>query len=265
MFAFAGEPEPSWNKWLGDRNLVGAKEMKVVNDKGRSVSDGQSTGAFTQAQGNAYAAARNLGCQLVTWEWQWIMCVLFYAWYGNTNSQAVCGIGSSSFSRTLGVTDQLGMTDTTPSQATSLTSARFWGLEAWWNDKSEWMGNVVMENYVLLITDQDTKQTRQVSGFIQCDGSGGWISRMRIDANGDFVPLAIAGTETTFYCDRVTSNSGSRVVFRSYGIADAYGGVSCASAYHDASNSVTSVGSRLAFNGAITEAESVAAYKAALA
>lgn len=264
MFAFAGEPDPSWNKWQGDRNLVGAKEMKVVNAKGRSVSGGQSTSKFTQAQGNAYAAARNLGCQLVTWEWHWIMCVLFYAWYGNTNSQAVCGIGSDNYNRTLGVTDKLGMTDTTPEQATSLTSARFWGLEAWWNDKMEWIGNVVMEDYVLRITDQNTKQTRQVSGFIQCGGSGGYISRIRIDANGDLVVLSKAGTETTFYCDWVNSNSGSRVVYRGSYSAYAHGGVSFASASNDASFSNAYIGSRLAFNGAITEAESVAAYKQAL-
>ncbi len=265
MFAFAGEPDPSWNKWQGDRNLVGAKEMKVVNNIGRSVSDGQSTGSFTQAQGNAYAAARNLGCQQVTWEWQWIMCVLFYAWYGNTDSQEMCGIGSNSYTRTLGVTDQLGMTDTTPAQATSLTSARFWGLEAWWNCKAEWMGNAVMENHVLHITDQDTKQTRQVSGFIQCGGTGGFNSRMRIDANGDFVPLAKAGTQTTFYCDYVNSNSGSRVLYRSRYNASAYGGVAYVDAYNAPSGAYAHIGSRLAFNGVITEAESVAAYKAALA
>lgn len=265
MFAFAGEPDPSWNKWQGDRNLVGAKEMKVIDGKGRSVSDGQSTGNFTQAQGNAYAEARNLGCQEVTWEWQWIMCVLFYAWYGNTDSQVVCGVGSNSYDRTLGVTDQLGMTDTTPAQATSLTSARFWGLEAWWNCKVEWLGNVVMEKYVLSITDQNTKQMRQVSGFIQCSGSGGWNSRMRIDANGDFVPLAKAGTQTTFYCDWVNSDSGSRVLNRSSVNAYASGGVACVDASHAPSNANAYLGSRLAFNGVITEAESVAAYKAALA
>lgn len=265
MFAFAGEPDPSWNKWQGDRNLVGAKEMKVVNNKGRSVSGGQSTSSFTQAQGNAYAAARNLGCQQVTWEWHCIMCVLFYAWYGNTNSQAVCGIGSDNPNRTLGVTDKLGMTDTTPAQATSLTSARFWGLEAWWNCKTEWMGNVVMEDYVLRITDQDTKQIRQVSGFIQCGGSGGLNSRMRIDTNGDFVPLTKAGTETTFYCDWVNSNTGSRVLYRSDGYNSVNGGVAAVNANSIPSSAAGYKGSRLAFNGAITEAESVAFYKAALA
>lgn len=265
MFAFAGEPDPSWNKWQGDRNLVGAKKMKVVDKKGRSVSGGQSTGNFTQAQGNTYAAARNLGCQLVTWEWHCIMCMLFYAWYGNTNSQAVCGSGSNNYNRTLGVTDKLGMTDTTPEQATSLTSARFWGLEAWWNGKMEWMGNVVMEDYVLRITDQNTKQTRQVSGFIQCDGSGGWNSRIRIDANGDLVTLAKAGTETTFYCDWVNSNSGSCVLNRSNYNALMGGGVAYVSAHNAPSSVSTYIGSRLAFNGTITEASSVAAYKATLA
>ena len=193
------------------------------------------------------------------------MCVLFYAWYGNTNSQDVCGIGSNDHKRTLGVTDKLGMTDTTPAQATSLTSARFWGLEAWWNGKTEWMGNVGMENYALRITDQDTKQTRQVSGFVQCGGAGGFNSRMRIDANGDFVPLAKEGTETTFYCDGVNSNPGSRVLSRSSFAANTNGGVAFVYAASDSSILYDSVGSRLAFNGAITEAESVAAYKAALA
>lgn len=265
MFAFAGEPDPSWNKWQGDRNLVGAKEMKVIDGKGRSVSGGQSTGSFTQAQGNAYAEARNLGCQEVTWEWQWMMCMLCYAWNGDTNSQKTNGIGTNSYTRTLGVTDQLGMTDTTPAQATSLTSARYWGLEAWWNCKTEWLGNVVMEDYVLSITDQNTKQIRQVSGFIQCGGAGGWNSRMRIDANGDFVPLAKAGTETTFYCNWVNSESGSRVLYRSFFNAYAYGGVACVSAHVAPSDTDAHIGSRLAFNGVITEAESVAAYKAALA
>ena len=263
-YAIAGEPDPSWNKWYGDRNLVGAKEMKVIDGKGRSVSGGQSTGSATQAQYNAYAAARNIGCQGVTWEWQWMMCMLFYAWHGNTNSQAVCGIGSNTYARTLGVTDALGMTDTTPSQASSLTSAKFWGLEAWWNCKAEWMGNVTMSDYVLNIIDMNTKQARQVAGFIACGGTGGWTSRMRIDANGDFIPLAKAASDTTKYCDWVNSNPGSRVLCRSHFNADASGGVAYVNANYAPSDTYARFGSRLAFTGVVTEAESVAAYKAAL-
>ena len=263
-FAFDGEPDPSWNRWVGEKNILGAKEMKVIDGVGHSVSGGTSTGSFTQAKGNTYAAANNLGCQEVTWEWQWMMCMLFYAWSGNTNSQTVNGIGSNSYSRTLGVTDGLGMTDTTPAQATSLTSARFWGLEAWWNCKAEWMGNVTSNNYVLTIKDMNTKQSRTVSGFVQCAGTGGWTSRMKITEQGDFIPVAKAATDATSYCDWVNSNTGSRVVYRSNNFADAGGGVAFVGSHGAPSVTGAGVGSRLAFNGVVTEAESVAAYKAAL-
>ena len=193
-----------------------------------------------------------------------MMCMLFYAWYGNTNSQAVCGIGSNSYSRTLGVTDGLGMTDTTPAQATSLTSARFWGIEAWWNCKYEWIGNVTSNNYVLTIKDMNTKQNRTVSGFVQRAGTYGWTSRMKITEQGDFIPVALGATDATSYCDATNSNSGSRVVGRSYGNANTYGGVAYVSSNNAPSGAGASVGSRLAFNGVVTEAESVAAYKAAL-
>ena len=53
-----------------------------------------------------------------------------------------------------------------------------------------------------------------------------------------------------------------RVVYRGYYYAYAYGGVSNASAYYDASHSNAYVGSRLAFRGKIVRAQSVAAYKA---
>ncbi|WP_290381817.1 hypothetical protein, partial [Bacteroides acidifaciens] len=53
-----------------------------------------------------------------------------------------------------------------------------------------------------------------------------------------------------------------RVVCRGYSYASANGGVSCAYASSDASNSSAYVGSRLAFRGKIVRAQSVAAYKA---
>jgi hypothetical protein len=54
------------------------------------------------------------------------------------------------------------------------------------------------------------------------------------------------------------------VVYRGHHYAFAYGGVSYANAFYDASNSSTYVGSRLAFRGKIVVAESVTAYKAAI-
>lgn len=261
-FAFAGEPDPSWHKWEGDMNLLGAKKMYVTGGKGYSRSGIKGSANFMQAQGNSYAAARGTGYSCVTWEWQWMMCVLFYAWYGRMNSQAQCGFGSNSNTRTLGTKDSLGMTDTTSANGNA-DNTKFWGIENWWGDLTEWIGNITSQDYVVTIVDMNTKQSRTVSGWYQFNGTGGYASRFKVTDLLDFIPRAKNGTETTCYCDWVNGNTGSRVVYRSGNYASAYGGVAYVYSSGDPSNANAGVGSRLAFNGVITEAESVAAYKAA--
>jgi hypothetical protein len=54
------------------------------------------------------------------------------------------------------------------------------------------------------------------------------------------------------------------VVYRSNYGANAAGGVAYVNSYNAPSGTGAYIGSRLAFNGTVTEAESVAAYKAAL-
>ena len=263
-FAFAGEPDPSWHKWEGDMALIGAKEMYVSDGKGYSRSGIQSTGSSTQAQYNTYAEARGEGYCADPWEWQWIMCILFYAWYGRTNSQAQCGSGSNSYQRTLGTKDSLGMTDTTAANGNA-DNTKFWGIENWWGDKAEWVGNITSQDYVVSIKNMITGIIRIVSGWMQFGGTGGYASRFKITDDLDFIPVAKNGTETTCYCDWVNGNSGSRVVARSDGSAVAGGGVAFVDSVRAPSVTSAYIGSRLAFIGTITEAESVAAYKAALA
>ena len=244
-FAFAGEPDPTWKKWEGDKNLLGAKKMYVTGGKGYSRSGIQGSANFTQAQGNSYASARGTGYRCVTWEWQWMMCILFYAWYGRMSSQAQCGSGSSSNTRTLGTKDSLGMTDTTSSNGNA-DNTKFWGIENWWGDLSEWIGNITSNNYVVTITDMNTGQSRQVSGWYQFDGTGGYASRFKVTQQLDFIPRAKNGTETTCYCDWVNGNTGSRVVSRSNYNANANGGVAYVNSNNDPSNTNANVGSRLA-------------------
>ena len=263
-FAFAGEPDPSWHKWEGGMALIGAKEMYVTDGKGYSRSGVQSTGSYTQEQYNTYAAARGEGYCADPWEWQWIMCILFYGWYGRMNSQAQCGAGSNSYQRTLGTKDSLGMTDTTSANGNA-DNTKFWGIENWWGDKAEWMGNITSQDYVVSIKNMITGVIRTVSGWMQFGGTGGYASRFKITDDLDFIPVAKNGTETTCYCDWVNGNSGARVVGRSGGYSNASGGVAFVGSAYAPSTSGANFGSRLAFIGTVTEAESVAAYKAALA
>mgnify|MGYP000102140297 FL=1 len=91
-----------------------------------------------------------------------------------------------------------------------------------------------------------------------------WITGVAHGKYMDMVPVGSAnGSSSTYYCDKYyISTAASRVVFRGCSYANADGGVSCADAIHDASNSYSSIGSRLAFRGRIVKAESVEAYKA---
>lgn len=156
------------------------------------------------------------------------------------------------------------MTDTTSANGNA-DNTKFWGIENWWGCKSEWMGNITSQDYVVSIKNMITGIIRTVSGWMQFGGTGGYASRFKITDDLDFIPVAKNGTETTCYCDWVNGNSGARVVDRSNNYSGADGGVAYVSSNNAPSPTNAGIGSRLAFIGTVTEAESVAAYKAALA
>ncbi|KMV76627.1 hypothetical protein BSBG_05017, partial [Bacteroides sp. 9_1_42FAA] len=91
-----------------------------------------------------------------------------------------------------------------------------------------------------------------------------WITGVAHGKYMDIVPVGTAnGSSSTYYCDKYwISTAASRVVYRGYYYANAYGGVSNAYANNDASSTFAFVGSRLAFRGKLVRAESVEAYKA---
>ncbi|MTT61335.1 hypothetical protein GME03_02965, partial [Parabacteroides merdae] len=91
-----------------------------------------------------------------------------------------------------------------------------------------------------------------------------WITGVAHGKYMDIVPVGTAnGSSSTYYCDKYwISTAASRVVFRGCSSSYANGGVSCANASSDASSSLSSIGSRLAFRGKLVRAESVEAYKA---
>lgn len=83
---------------------------------------------------------------------------------------------------------------------------------------------------------------------------------------GKYLDLSIdvtkIGSDSTYYCDyNVGPTSASCVARRSFNFADARGDVSCADAGSGSSLSFGNNGSRLAFRGICTKAESVEAFK----
>ena len=93
--------------------------------------------------------------------------------------------------------------------------------------------------------------------------SGQWISGVAHGKYMDLVPVGnLNGSSSTYYTDMYwISTATVRVVYRGCYDTSAYGGVSSAIAYSDASSTDADIGSRLAFRGKIVRAQSVAAYK----
>ena len=254
---FSKKPFDNSVEW--DSNiLIGVYESVMSGNKAYSRSGVESTRNVSQANWKRYAKARGTGYQLVDWQMHCVLGCLYYAMYGNTNCQATIGAGVSSYDKINGQTDALGMTDTKASTNGNSQSINFWGLENWWGNKFEWIDNIIVNNREWNITESDGN-VRKFNAYT----SDGYISKMRFGKYLDLIPTAASATDSTGFCDYYyQSSSSSRVVLRSYSYSYTYGGVAYANAAYDSSSADSDFGSRLAFRGVATEAESVAAFKA---
>ena len=256
-FAYGGDPGDGWKAWGGD-DAIGVYEAYVSSSKVYSYSGKTPTVSVSQADFKTYARNRGTGFSIVKHKHQNIMAFLFYALYGNTNAQAVCGAGTSSYPKTAGQTNSLGMTDTTTSNGNSM-SINFMGLENWWGDLYEWEDNVVVDARAWKVTEDDGTVRSAGTAY----SSDGYTSKIMVGDYLDTIPTAASGSGTSGLCDYYyQSNSSSCVARRSYSSSNTNGGLVCACANTDSSFSSATSGSRLAFSGEIVKASSVSAYKA---
>ena len=269
--------EPDWVEH--DECMVGVYEALLKDDFLFSVSGVVSTGNVSTADFKVYARNRGTGWQLVDYEMSKDVANLFFAKYGERDSQGVCGYGTSSNGRSNGATNATGMTDThskigapTDNSAyvtvdgveKNISSPCVMGYENWQGNKAEWMDKIdfnkttVNYRWTIELSDgsirelQGPKQTGDL--YPKCVIHGRYMDTM--------VALAGGSTSTYYYDNCYQAGSTARVVFRSYYLAYAYGGVSCANAVYDSVYVFASIGSRLAFRGNIKWARSVSAYKA---
>ena len=239
-----------WKEWDGN-DLIGVYKAYSDGTKLYSRSDVMPITNVPHSDFKTRAEATGTGYSLVKWKHHSILAFLFYAVYGNTNSQAICGAGTDETRKITGQTNSLGMTDTVAGGNGDSGSINFWGLENWWGDLYEFVGNVSANNLIWTITEDDDS-TRNVQA---CD-SNGFISKVSIGENLDIVPVSVNATDSTGFCDRYFSKSAnSLILMRSYAISDVMGGMTYVDALYNASYINPSLGSRLAFRGNITEIE----------
>lgn len=261
------QQDSTWKEWDGN-DLIGAYEGVVNGSRLLSISGEPSTGSVSQIDLKSYARANGVGYTLVKWKHHCIVGVLYYALYGNTNCQATIGSGTNTCARNTGLTDSLGMNDSSASATGNSSSINFLGLENWWGNKYEFIDNATFNHggadYKFHIVEDDGS-SREVQAY-QHAGTY-WPTVMVFGEHLDLVmkPNTTPGTTSTGFCDsQYFSEAPNQVVQRSCNNSHAYGGVACLEASNPASSTSTGAGfgSRLAFRGTIIEEKNIETFKA---
>jgi hypothetical protein len=195
-FGYGEIEDPTFKVW-DDKEFIGVYEIYVADRKTYSISGVRAAEGAAQASYNIFSSNRGDGYGTVTWQHHSMMVFLFYAWYLHTNSQAICGAGLSNYVAKNGDTDLLGMEDTVAGVNGDNQSINFWGLENWWGDRGEFIGNVVFEsNRILTVTERDGT-TRNLS----LPTGTGWTATLTIGPYLDAMPNVAGASETTGCCD----------------------------------------------------------------
>ena len=287
--------EPDWV--ANDEHLCAVVGSSVVGTKLRSCITGGSTAA-SLAWTDFHYYSQQRGMQQIDALMHFHIANLFYAKYGRRDSQSQCGAGQHTNNRTTGGTASHGMTDTIGYEAAKLIDPNAtYSLGdgvipqyAWYKETDGYGAETVVRvNNICCLGYEDIfghkydmmdcvdmpndsgnsgkwriwmpdGTIRMVKGMTT---SGWWITGIVHGKYMDVIPVGtINGTSSTYYCDiYYMSTSSARVVFRANYNANAYGGVSDASANSDAANVSAYIGSRLAFRGKIIKAESASAFK----
>ena len=280
--------EPDWVEHM--ECLVGVYEALLRDDFLYSISGVQSTASVTCPDFKVYARNRGKGYQLIDWEMHKDIANLFFAKYGERDSQGTCGPGTHTNGRATGASDATGMQDTKPTAKdgdtppavkdgyypnanayvlkneddetrTAIGSPVCMGYENLYGNKAEWMEveyNKTTVDYIWRSMMPDGSE-RQIQGIKQ---QGDLYPKNVI--HGRFMDIVTAqsgGSQTSYYYDNFyQSGSTARVVVRSFSYASAGGGVSVADSNYDSAYVYANIGSRLAFRGVIKVATSVSAF-----
>lgn len=248
-FGYGDMPADQDFKVWGGHNFIGVYEAYVKDEKAYSISGVISSSSITQSEFKQYARNRGSGYTLVKWDHHCMMAFLFFAYYLNTNSQAVCGTGGPGYvghTRATGKTDLLGMEDTVAGVNGDGfdMSINFWGLENWWGDRSEFIDNATFKSTTSLQISESSGLTR----LITLTSSNGWIKELALGANLDVAPKVAGASATTSFCDFFYAGSTGKVLLRSYDEDSSNGGITHLQATTTSATSVAWT-SRLCYSG----------------
>lgn len=157
----------NWKKW-NQYKLIAVYPSVLRGGTLHSMSNNKPCGNKHKDAYIEYVKKRGNRFDITDYDTARFMMFLFYGYYHSLNSKKICGYGTkteattgNSYFKKNGINDKLGMKDTTIESGTfespintdiqngygnTIKTINFWGLESYWGDMNESIGNVkIME------------------------------------------------------------------------------------------------------------------------
>ena len=235
-----------------DYIYVGAYLGYVEGNKLRSRSGVSPTVNTTLTQFRNYA--HNVGSGYQQWNWFTLLLLqnLYLLAYKNLNSQQALGQGVSNASSKVntGGTNTKGMIFGSSNGGQQVS---FLGIEDFYGNIWQWVDGMYFDGSRILVVSDNRNFNDNRSGFVSVGNastvSSGRISKVIGTSQGGFFPKQCSGSDTTYYCDYGRVSSGYFGI--SGGLWNNGAGVGAFYLYvsYGASESNSSLGSRLVFLG----------------
>lgn len=189
---------------------VGAFKGYVLNSKLRSLSGKSPTVSKTIGTFRTAAQANGEGYEQTQWYQLMLRQALYILLFKNLNSQAALGAGVTGASKTnTGGANSNGVNYGSTSASVQVKCL---GIEDFWGNINEWVDGIAtgLSNIYTAKGGRynDYLVAYDVAKTIEDDGGGNvywdYMSKAEGTRELGFAPLQAAGSESTYYCDKVT-------------------------------------------------------------
>lgn len=239
---------------------VGAFKGYVLNNKLRSLSGKSPTVSKTIGNFRTAAQANGEGYEQTQWYQLMLRQALYILLFKNLNSQAALGAGYTDAS-SKNNTGGLNSNGVNYGSTSASVQVKCLGIEDFWGNIYEWVDGIATR-YFYIYTAKGGMYNDDVVGYDVAktveDAVGGnvywdYMTKAQGTRELGFAPLQAAGSESTYYCDKVTlyltdDISTDKVSIANFG-GRWRGGTSCGVFGLDVNSSVSqsneSVGARL--------------------
>ena len=234
-------------------------DSKIYSSSGRGVTVSQTIDTF-----RTWCRARGTGYQQRTYASVKLMQCLYLIYFKTLNSQSAVGMGYVASGHTAGVstggTNTYGFNSeiikaSNPSYMTDQNhQVKCLGIEDFWGNYWEFVDGLCSDANRNILTCKCAKDFDTDGTGYDNNGNGGvtgnignYMSRPQGGSNAGFAPQAIAGSDSTYFCDSATLYASCLAIFGGRWSYATYAGAFQLDVYYAFSLSDARVGARLMY------------------